>query len=136
MGGFLFGRTIGLLGRSLDLRAAEQRAIVSNIANNETPGYKARDVDFGEMLESAAGDGVPRVRLIATDPAHFGAKDKARGIKMVERPAGETGLDGNTVDIEDEMARLSGNYMMYNMSAKLLKKKFSMLMTAIKEGGR
>ena len=136
MGGFLFGRTIGLLTRNLDLRAAEQRAIVSNIANNETPGYRARDVDFGELLDGAMDGATPRVRLVGTHPAHFGASRGPQEIKMVERPVGETGLDRNTVDIEDEMGRLSGNYMMYNLTTRLLKKKFSMIMTAIKEGGR
>ncbi len=136
MSGLLFSRTMALLSRNLDFRVAEQRAIVSNIANNETPGYRAKDVDFNEFLGDAMTSSSSAVRLHGTDPRHFGTNTEYGDIKLIERPVGETGLDMNTVDIEDEMARLSGNYMMYNIGARLLRKKFSMIMTAIKEGGR
>jgi len=132
---FIFGRTIGLLTRTLDVRAAEQRAIVSNIANSETPGYRARDVDFKEAMEGALGDTSAQLRLTGTNPAHFGGDTTgAMNIIVKERPVSDIGFDANSVDIEDEMGRLSGNYMAYNLSAKILRKKFSILMTAIKEG--
>ncbi len=132
--GFIFGRTIGLLTRTLDMRAAEQRAIVSNIANSETPGYRARDVDFNGFMAGAMGDSSAQVRLTGTHPSHFTGSAGAEKIKVVERPVEDPGFDANTVNIEDEMARLSGNYMAYSLSAKMLRKKFSILMTAIKEG--
>jgi len=131
---FIFGHTIGLLTHSLDVRAAEHRAIVSNIANSETPGYRAKDVDFKKAMAGAMGDGVAELRLTGTNPAHFRGSSGAGAIPVVNRPVGDVGFDANTVDIEDEMGRLSGNYMSYNLSAKLLRKKFSILMTAIKEG--
>ncbi len=136
MGGFLFGRTVAILGLSLDLRAAEQRVIASNIANNETPGYRARDVDFADAFERALNEEGTGPGLLGTHPAHYRAGRQGRGFRLVERQMADPGLDGNTVDIEEEMARLSANYMMYSVSAGLLKKKFDLLMTAIKEGGR
>jgi len=131
---FIFDRTIDILSRTLDIRAAEHRAIASNIANSETPGYRARDVDFKDALSGAMKDSASEVRLTGTNPAHFSSTIKSGEIKMMERPVSDVGFDSNTVDIEDEMGRLSGNYMAYNLSAKILRKKFSILMTAIKEG--
>ncbi len=131
---FIFDRTIDILARTLDLRAAEHRAIASNIANSETPGYRARDVDFRDALSKAMGDSASEVRLAGTNPVHFSSTAESGEIKMMERPVSDPGFDANTVDIEDEMGRLSGNYMAYNLSARMLRKKFSILMTAIKEG--
>ncbi|MFQ5427391.1 MAG: flagellar basal body rod protein FlgB [Thermodesulfobacteriota bacterium] len=131
---FIFGHTIGVLRRTLDVRAAQQKAIASNIANNETPGYRARDVDFKSALGEAFNDKGRAVSLTGTHPSHFGHVKSEPVIKMVDRPYEDNGFDDNSVDIEDEMARLSGNYMMYNVSSKILRKKFHLLMTAIKEG--
>jgi len=131
---FIFDKTIALLSRTLDLRAAEHRAIASNIANSETPGYKARDIDFRAALSGAISEGSAQVRLAGTNPLHFSSTAESERINIIERPALDVGFDANTVDIEDEMGRLSGNYMAYNLSARLLRKKFSILMSAIKEG--
>ncbi|MFQ5479839.1 MAG: flagellar basal body rod protein FlgB [Thermodesulfobacteriota bacterium] len=131
---YMFGTTIGLLTRNLDVRAAEQRAIASNIANNETPGYRARDVDFKSALGGAMNNSRERVSLRGTNPRHLGTAGIEQKIKLVDRPYEDNGFDDNSVDIEDEMARLSGNYMMYNVSSKILRKKFHLLRTAIKEG--
>jgi len=131
---FIFDRTIGLLTKSLDVRAAEQRAIVSNIANSETPGYRARDVNFKAAMEGAMGDTRAELHLAGTHPAHFSGMAAEQKLVTVERPVKDVGFDANTVDIEEEMGRMSGNYMAYNLSARMLRKKFSILMTAIKEG--
>ncbi len=131
---FIFDRTIGFLAKTLDMRAAEQRAIVSNIANSETPGYRARDIDFKVAMEGAMNDSRAELRLTGTDPAHFSGNGAKQNLVMVERAVNDVGFDANTVDIEEEMGRMSGNYMAYNLSARMLRKKFSILMTAIKEG--
>jgi flagellar basal-body rod protein FlgB len=91
-------------------------------------------VDFRDALSKAMGDSASEVRLAGTNPVHFSSTAESGEIKMMERPVSDPGFDANTVDIEDEMGRLSGNYMAYNLSARMLRKKFSILMTAIKEG--
>ncbi len=131
---YIFGKTIGVLTRNLDARAAEQRAIASNIANSETPGYRARDVDFKAALGGAMNETKMSVSLRGTNPRHLGVAQKTHNIKFVDRAYEDNGFDDNSVDVEDEMGRLSGNYMMYNVSSKILRKKFHLLMTAIKEG--
>ncbi len=129
---FIFGKTIGMLTKTLDLRAAEQRAIASNIANSETPGYRAKNVDFKSALDGLVSDSTSKIHLRGTNPAHFTSLRSGSNVQMVERAGDDNGFDDNSVDVEDEMARLSGNYMMYNVSSKILRKKFSILMTAIK----
>jgi len=129
---FIFGGTIGMLTKVLDIRAAEQRAIASNIANSETPGYKAKNVDFKSAFAGVFSGERSQLHLHATHPAHFAVLHGDSSVKMVERAGDDNGFDDNSVDVEDEMARLSRNYMMYNVSSKILRKKFAMLNAAIK----
>jgi len=140
----IFNSTIKLLENSLDLRAAKHRLLQSNIANQETPGYRAKDINFEQELKRVSastpantgadpGTGVNG----RTNPAHIPVIGE-RGMepRVIERPSGIEGFDSNSVGIEGEMVKLSENTLKYNISAKLLKGRLNMLMTAIKEGGR
>lgn len=131
----IFDKTIGMLGTALDLRAARQRLISSNIANQDTPGYKASDIRFEDELRKREGTGGAPV-LVRTNSGHLPLSGAGAGEpRVIER--GETeGYDQNSVGIEGEMARLSENALMYSVASKLIRGKFSGLMTAIKEGGR
>lgn len=132
----IFDRTIQLLGRSLDLRGARQQIIQANIANEETPKYRAKDLNFGQALADAQRGKLP-VTLASTDPRHIGPKD--RGYQQVtarieEVPAGDLPLDANTVNIELEMAKMSDNAQQYNTAAAILSMKFRGLLSAVREG--
>ncbi|MCP9454620.1 MAG: flagellar basal body rod protein FlgB [Nitrospira sp.] len=133
----IFDRTMQLLERTLDLRSARHRVIASNVANEETPGYRATELNFLAQLRSAYRGGPP-VGLTATHTRHFGRTD-ARGFEAVSGtlspvPAGDLPLDGNSVNVELEMAKLSDNVMQYNAAATILARKFQGLLTAIREG--
>lgn len=132
----IFDKTIGVLGSALDLRAARQRLISSNIANQDTPGYKASDIKFEDELRKREGpSGVPM--LVRTSAGHLPLSGVAAGDpRVIERSADTEGYDQNSVGIEGEMARLSENALMYSVASKLIRGKFTTLMTAIKEGGR
>lgn len=133
----IFDKTIGMLGSALDLRAARQRLISSNIANQDTPGYKASDIKFEDELRKREGtaSGVPV--LVRTSAGHLPLSGVAAGEpRVIERAADTEGYDQNSVGIEGEMARLSENALMYSVASKLIRGKFTTLMTAIKEGGR
>ncbi|MEQ1845440.1 MAG: flagellar basal body rod protein FlgB, partial [Nitrospira sp.] len=67
----IFDRTMQLVHRTLDLRQARQRVIASNIANEETPGYRATDFNFRDSLQSAQRGQGP-VTLAVTQGKHFG----------------------------------------------------------------
>jgi flagellar basal-body rod protein FlgB len=133
----IFDRTMQLLQRSLDLRSARQRVISSNLANEETPGYRASELNFMDQLRSAHQGRLPVV-LAATQPRHFGLHG-AQGVQVVtgklsEVPAGDLPLDANSVNLELEMAKLSDNAMQYNTAASILAKKFHGLLNVIREG--
>jgi len=133
----IFDHTMQLLQRSLDLRSARQRVIASNLANEETPGYRASELNFMDQLRSAHRGRTPVV-LAATQPRHFGIQGP-QGVqavtgKLSEVPAGDLPLDANSVNLELEMAKLSDNAMQYNAAATIIGKKFHGLLNAIREG--
>jgi len=133
----IFDQTIQLLERTLDLRSARQRVIASNLANEETPGYRASELNFMDQLRSAQQGRLPVV-LAATQPRHFGLHG-AQGVqavtgKLSEVPAGDLPLDANSVNLELEMAKLSDNAMQYNTAATIIAKKFHGLLNVIREG--
>ena len=132
----IFDRTMRLLERTLDLRSARQRVIASNLANEETPGYRASELNFMDQLQSARKGRLPIV-LAATQSGHFGAHGR-QGIqavtgKLSEVPAGDLPLDANSVNLELEMAKLSENAMQYNAAATILAKRFTSLLSAIRD---
>ena len=136
MGNGLFDKTISLLGNSLDLRAARNKLLASNIANQETPGYRAVDINFEDELRKKQGAAMA-APLARTDTAHLiPVREAGVSPAVVERSTDTESYDRNSVGIEGEMVKLSENSMMYNASARMLKGKFNLLMTAIKEGGR
>ncbi|CUS31650.1 flagellar basal body rod protein FlgB [Candidatus Nitrospira nitrificans] len=133
----IFDKTMRLLQRTLDLRGARQRVIASNLANEETPGYRASDLTFMDQLQSAHKGRLPIV-LAATQSRHFGVHGP-QGVqavtgKLSEVPAGDLPLDANSVNLELEMAKLSENAMHYNAAATILAKKFNGLLNVIREG--
>lgn len=134
--GGLFDRTIDLLGTSLDIRAARQKLLASNIANQETPGYRAVDIKFEDELKKREGlNGSSGLILARTSPMHITALAGAAGEPSVlDRATEIEGYDKNSVGIEGEMVRLSENSLMYATSTTMLKSKFSLLITAIREG--
>ena len=69
----IFDRTMQLLERSLDLRGARQQVIAANIANEETPKYRATDLNFGRALTNAHRASCP-IALVSTHHNHIGPK--------------------------------------------------------------
>ncbi len=91
--------------------------MASNIANVETPGYKEKRMDFqAEIQRSGAG------------------KNSNIKVTEVEPPEGVNSLDGNSVDIEDQLVKSTENQMMFTASIQLIDKRFSMMKYAINEG--
>lgn len=133
----IFDRTMRLLERTLDLRSGRQRVIASNLANEETPGYRASELTFMDQLQSAHKGRLPIV-LAATQPRHFwpsrGGRSAGGDGKLGEVPAGDIPLDANSVNLELEMADCPENVMQYNAAATILAKKFNGLLNAIREG--
>jgi flagellar basal-body rod protein FlgB len=130
-----FDPTIGALNTSLNLRLVNQNVISSNIANADTPGYKAKAVEFESALRDALGVG-NQLPTVETDAKHIvhRATDPVDP-EIYDDPNGVESLDGNTVDRASEMSKMAANQIMYDASAELLKRKLGMLKYAISEGG-
>ncbi len=133
----IFSGTIPLLEKTLDLRSMRHNLITSNIANMDTPNYKAFDIIIEEELEKAMGTG-KNIKLEKTRSGHLsGRETRVDNIKSRTADTQQFTMrgDGNSVDIDREMANLSENNLMYNALAQIISKKFEGLKNVIK-GGR
>ena len=130
-----FDPVIGALNTSLNLRLLNQNVISSNIANADTPGYKAKAMEFEGALRDALGVG-SKMPQAETNPNHIvhRATDPIDP-EIYDDPNGVESLDGNTVDRASEMAKMAENQLLYDASAEMLKRKLNMLKYAISEGG-
>lgn len=129
----LFDSTTTGLQKALDLAWERNKAITSNIANSETPQYRAVDLDFSGELERAFGstDAV----LKATNPKHMDIKPSGQA-HLVEDFSGATRPDGNNVDIDIQMGRLAFNSEKYSQAANLMGRKLALIKRTITESSR
>jgi flagellar basal-body rod protein FlgB len=112
------GQKIDMLGAALKLRAQRQQLLATNIANADTPGYKAVDFDFAAALGRAAGG---RIALATTRPGHLaGRGSELAGAAIKYRIPAQDSIDGNTVEIDRETALFTENALSYQASAQFL----------------
>ena len=134
----IFSETIFLLEKSLNLRSLQHRALASNIANMDTPNYKAVELDVAEKMQKNKG-AVPGLRLARTHSGHLQFRSHRTDrveLKKMPPPAYSLRGDGNTVDIDRTMGKLAENTLMYRTTAQLIAKKFRGLKNVIKGGAR
>jgi flagellar basal-body rod protein FlgB len=133
----LFDKTVNSLGAAINFRQLKQNVASSNIANAETPGYKAKKMDFEEALSRAVDiNGLGKMSV--DDPDHFAVNGNSiSGVRadVYENPDVTVTNDGNTVDLEREMAELADNTIMYKAAIQLINKKLAGLAYAATEGG-
>jgi flagellar basal-body rod protein FlgB len=112
-----------------------ENLINSNIANADTPGFKAKTMEFEGALRDALNVG-HGLSPTATDGKHIAprATDPVEP-EIYDDPNGVESLDGNTVDRASEMAKLAENQILYDSAVEMLKKKLGMLKYGITEGG-
>ena len=113
--------------QALDLRDRRQDVLAANIANADTPAYKARDFDFRAELDRVMGatpgnNGTPAVKLEATAPGHMAAAapGSVEGTTLAYRNAGQPSLDGNTVDMDVERVEFMNNAVHYRANLQIL----------------
>lgn len=121
----LFDRTIDTLSKSLDLHLLRHSVISDNIANVETPGFKARRADFEQELQQAVD---------ATETGALGPDIREVQANIIQDPSSERGQDLNTVDMDREMAAMTKNDVQYSAATQMINKKFFFLKYAIGEG--
>lgn len=118
--------------RALTVRGYRQQLLSSNIANADTPNYKAVDIDFAKALQSAQA-GQSSVSLAKTSPLHLDGKNSAMAdIKPMYRTSVQPSIDGNTVDGNVEQAQFSENAIQYLATLQFINGKIQNTMAALK----
>lgn len=122
-------QALGIHPQAMKLRAYRAQVLAANLANAETPNYRARDVDFKSVLSDAG----TTTRLAATQRGHF--SDAAPGFGAVDlqyREPTQASLDQNTVDVAAERARFVDNSLRYQASLRFLDGKLSGIKSALR----
>ena len=120
----------GLHEQALKFRARRNQVLSSNIANADTPNYKARDIEFGAALKKAQTQGISLTR---TSDLHKQAWSTARdGGPLMYRVPMQPTLDGNTVETDVEQAAFAENALKYRATLSFLDSKIRGLRLAIK----
>jgi flagellar basal-body rod protein FlgB len=135
------GDLMSLLQRSLDAGALQHRVLSNNLANVDTPGFKRSEVVFQERLKAALDsreNASGNLEAFLTNPKHISFDDSvmASEVKPSVVTENRTSLrnDGNNVDIDVEMAKLSENAVFYNATAQIVSQRYAQILAAIREG--
>lgn len=114
-----------VLHRLINATNMRQRVISSNLANVDTPGYKAKDVTFGNLLGKT-------MKLMKTDPKHVGGAEnnEVNGNVIVENDL--SWGDRNNVELNVEVAKMTENSLFHNAAIKILSSKIKMYKAALR----
>lgn len=125
-----FSNALGVHESALELRTQRAEVLAGNLANVDTPNYKARDIDFRDALKAQTASGA---RMQATNSKHFGMGQSGTvSAELLYRNPLQPSLDGNTVDEQSEMTRFAKNTLDFQASFQFLNGKFKGLSKAIK----
>ncbi|MDX1489653.1 MAG: flagellar basal body rod protein FlgB [Pseudohongiellaceae bacterium] len=130
-----FSNALGVHEQALLLRDQRSSIIASNIANSDTPGYKARDFDFAAVLQQRMGMGGDSntLELATSSERHIGAAEQGISDDMLlYRTPLQPSLDGNTVDEQLENAAFARNALEHQASFQFLNGKFTGLIKALR----
>ena len=132
----IFGHTVKMIAKSLDISARRHNLIAGNIANMDTIGYKPSDLDFNQTLKRALDEGEPDY-LDKTHSNHLTGTGEKEPLNM----NGENSEDVDiyhldSVNIDREMMNLTENNIQYRATTELLLRKMKILEYAIDEGGK
>jgi flagellar basal-body rod protein FlgB len=117
------------LEKMMDLTWRRNEAISSNIANAETPLYRATDLNFAGELAKAFGDQNQEMQLTNTKHMDIEGNTSAH---LVADTTGMTKQDGNNVDIDIQMGKLASNGSKYTLAANIIRKKYQFIYNAIR----
>ncbi len=120
----------GIHEQALNMRIKRSEVLASNLANADTPGYKAKDMDFNDALKSASSN--QSVGLVATNPAHISSNPYQADVPLSYRVPLQSSLDGNTVDTQIESAKLAENNMRLLASLRIIDMRIKGFTTALR----
>ncbi|TEA79416.1 flagellar basal body rod protein FlgB [Allopusillimonas ginsengisoli] len=131
------GEELGFYRQALSLRHYRQEVLAANIANADTPNYKARDFDFPSTLKKALSDASLRLsdtQLTLTSARHIPAKASTLGPEhLLYRQPLQPSMDGNTVDMDTERLRFADNALHYQADLAAISARIRTMMTALQQ---
>lgn len=117
---------------ALTMRGYRQQLLASNIANADTPNYKARDIDFSSALQGALSARPATTGLAVTSSRHIGSSgENTMGAKVLYRTPVQPSIDGNTVNMDLERTQFAENAIHYQANIALLNGQIRFMMSAI-----
>ena len=119
-------------GRALNIASQRLGLLADNVANADTPGFKARDVDFAAAMKNVASD---QPAMQATHNRHISVGKNARAAEVMYRVPDQPSMDGNTVDAQKETGAVAETSVRYEATLTFLNSKIRGLRLAI-TGGR
>lgn len=125
-----FDKALGVHQYTVGVRAKRAETLASNLANVNTPGYKAKDVDFQRALNAATSEA--KIGLSRTNGRHISASTSVMGEQKYRVPTQPDTGDGNTVDAQLEQNLFMQNSIEYQASLDFLGSKFKNLSKALK----
>lgn len=124
-----FDKAFGIHDNALLLFERRTQLLAENIANADTPGYKARDIDFNSALRNAQ---VNQVKMAATQQGHIQLPANHLDQHTQYRIPDQSSADGNTVDMQKEQAAFAENNIRYQTTLNILSRRISGLVSAFK----
>ena len=125
--------SLNFQAEALVLRSERQRLIASNIANADTPGYVARDMDFATALRQATGQAPSAGAMAATAAGHLqGAAGARTEAQLRYATPSQTNLDRNTVDMDRERASFADNSVKYEATLRFINGSVRTMLDAIR----
>lgn len=122
---------LNVLTQALNLRTQRHQILASNIANADTPGYKARDLDFSKAMQGALSGKGETLGLARTAQAHLDGGGSTAFASLLYRKETQSAVDGNTVDMDVERAQISENALQYQVLTRLISDRLQSMRTAI-----
>ena len=121
---------------ALDLRAQRQQVLASNIANADTPNYKARDIDFSSALQGAMARAAQPGELARTQAAHLppAGGTLPGGAPLLYRQPAQASVDGNTVDMDVERNQFADNALRYQAGVSMINIQIKEMLLALQGG--
>ncbi len=127
-----FRSSVGLFESALKLRSSRAELLASNLANADTPNFKARDIDFKQALAAQFDKGSQNSSMAGDQPLHMSGSSGAAGGELFYRTPTQPSMDGNTVEEQVEHAAFMENSLAFQSTFTLLNSRFRGLMGAIK----
>ena len=132
------GDSLDFQSQALVLRAERQRLLASNIANADTPGYVARDMDFSSALRAATGTATVAGAAAAAVQTALGQSGQGNGFSASTETflryaaPSQTNLDGNSVDMDRERATFADNSVKYEATLRFINGQVRTMLDAMK----